>query len=183
MILPPDSCTSSNPLGPRAARRNEIVYGRIAAYDVEFTRFQQDINRERTLSDTTGTLTALALTALGASFTATSTKTALIAATGAVTGATAAIDKNLFYNQTLPALFALMQADRTKILLDIDNDTRQCDASIPLTRLLALTDNYREAGSIPGALASLTGTAGNKKMFYEYQFQVSRTGRPGYLPY
>ena len=31
----------------RAALRNEIIYGRVAAYDVEFTDFQQKLNRER----------------------------------------------------------------------------------------------------------------------------------------
>src|SRR5580704_12486429 len=35
-------------IGKRAALRNEIAYGRIAAYDIEFAKFQQAINRERT---------------------------------------------------------------------------------------------------------------------------------------
>src|SRR5438445_5044928 len=61
----------------RRGIRNEIVFGRVAAYDIEFVEFQQKINAERALADTTGDLTGLVLTALGASLIPSGTTKAL----------------------------------------------------------------------------------------------------------
>jgi hypothetical protein len=86
-----------------------------------------------------------------------------LASTTAVTGASAAIDKNLFYDQTLPALFAQMEGDRANVLTIIDAATVKLDSVFPLTELLSLTEQYRTAGSIPGAVASVTAAAGQAK--------------------
>jgi hypothetical protein len=135
----------------------------VAAYDVQYSKFQEDINRERTLTDTVGDLTSLTLTALGASLGAVSTKTALAASATAVTGAKASFDKNLFYDKTLPVLFAQMDANRAAVLVRIEAGAALPDAQYPLTRALADLNAYREAGSIPGALAGIAQAAGQKQ--------------------
>jgi hypothetical protein len=155
---------SNMPMGlAREAKRNEIIYGRMAAYDIEFAKFQQDINAERDLTDTAGDLTTLVLTALGASLASTATKTALAASATAVNGGKASIDKNVFYNKTLPALFAQMDGSRTTLRLSIEAGIAAGDVKYPLTKGLADLALYRDAGSLPGAISNISTTAGAQK--------------------
>ena len=153
----------SAPAGGRGAIRNEIIYGRIAAYDIEYAKFQQDISRERSLTDTTGDITALVLNALGASLVSNATKTALAASSAAVTGSKLAIDRNIFYERTMPALFAQMDANRAEALVRIEGGTTLPDSQYPLTKAFVDLNAYREAGSLPGALSAITHAAGLKK--------------------
>ena len=84
---------------------------------LEIADFVQAHGREpeRTLTDMTGDVTSLTLTALGASLVHPSTIRALSASATAVTGAKASFDSNLFYEKTMPALFAQMEANRAII--------------------------------------------------------------------
>jgi hypothetical protein len=155
----------------RQAFRDEVVYGRLAAYDIEFSQFQQDINAERGLTDTTGDLTTLTLTALGATGLEAGTKTALSAAATAVNGGKASVDKNIFYDQTLPVLFAQMAANRATIRYTIEKGLSvpppSGDASYPLTAALVDLAAYRDAGSIPGAITGVAVAAGAQKAHFQ----------------
>ena len=146
----------------RKTIRNEILFARLAAYDYEYAQFQQSINRERTVGDTAGDFANLALTATGASVVSSATKTALAASSTAVTGAKLSVDKNLFYDKTMPALFAQMEANRSTIRVLIVNGAQRSDDEYPLAQGLADLYQYREAGSIPGALSGITKSAGNQ---------------------
>lgn len=146
----------------RLPLRNEIIYGRVAAYDVEFTEFQQRLNRERLIPDAAADTAVAVMGGAGAALSSAATKTALLAATSAVTGAKGAIDKDIFYSQTMSVLFAEMAANRASVLAAIDKGTALPDASYPLTRGLIDTASYRDAGSIPGALDGIAHDAGKK---------------------
>lgn len=144
----------------------QVVYGRLAAYDIEYAEFQQNINKERAAGDLTGDLTSLALTATGASVGAKVTKTALLAATTAVTGAKTSFDTDLFYNKALQATFSQMDANRASVRALIDKKMAQNVTNTNFYSLNeAITDTlaYREAGSIPGALNGMATNAGNQK--------------------
>jgi hypothetical protein len=169
----------ATPVGNRDRLRNEIIYGRVAAYDIEYAKFQQDINTERTLTDTTGDLTVLVLSALGASLASTATKTALAASVTAVTGARASIDKNFFYDRTLPALFAQMDANRAAALLNIERCTMVHDDTCPLTKAMIYLNAYREAGSIPGAVSGITQSAGIQRDVALAKLEVLRRAPAG----
>jgi hypothetical protein len=146
----------------RLALRNEIIYGRVAAYDIQFAEFQQRLNRERSIPDATGDIAIAVMGGVGSAVASTATKTALLAATTATTGAKGAIDKDIFYSQTMSVLFAEMSANRATALAIIDAGTNLSDTAYPLTRGLIDTVAYRDAGSIPGALAGIAHDAGLK---------------------
>src|SRR5262249_28286306 len=168
----------ATPVGTsRKALRNEIIYARLAAYDIEYAKFQQAIYSERTLTDTTGDLTILVLSALGASLASTATKTALAASVTAVGGAKASIDKNLFYDRTLPALFAQMDANRAKALVGIEGCAADFDDRCPLTKAIVLLNAYREAGSLPGAVSGIALSAGIQRDNAMAQIQKIRGSR------
>jgi hypothetical protein len=146
----------------RLALRNEIIYGRVAAYDIQFAEFQQRLNRERSIPDATGDIAIAVMGGVGSAVASTATKTALLAATTATTGVKGAIDKDIFYSQTMTVLFAEMAANRATVLATIDAGTNHSDTAYPLTRGLIDTAAYRDAGSIPGALSGISHDAGVK---------------------
>ncbi len=146
----------------RAPLRNEIIYGRVAAYDVEFAEFQQKLNRDRLIPDAAANSAVAVFAGAGTAITSVATKNALSAATSAVNGIKGAVDKDVFYSQTMSALFAEMSANRAAVLVNIDKGTSMSDTAYPLTRGLIDTAAYREAGSIPGALAGISHDAGKK---------------------
>jgi hypothetical protein len=162
----------------RLALRNEIIYGRVAAYDIQFTQFQQRLNRERLIPDATGDIAIAVMGGVGSAVASAATKTALLAATTATTGAKGAIDKDIFYSQTMSVLFAEMAANRATVLMNIDANTTRSDAAYPLTRGLIDTTAYRDAGSIPGALAGISHDAGVKHDVAAGQIQAIQDNKP-----
>jgi hypothetical protein len=139
----------------RMALRNTVIFGRIAAYDAEYSQFQIDINREQALSNATGDSIVAMTTAAGTGFSSAATKTALSAVGSAVTGIKGAVDKDIFFSQAMGSLFSYMDTNRKNILADIVNGTAQNTTAYPLTKGIADTMKYRDAGSIPSALAAI----------------------------
>jgi len=145
----------------RRKSRNDIAYGQMAAYDAEFSQFQQRVNAEGGATDTAFDFVGLTLTAIGASPVATVTKTTVSAAATAVNGGRTSIDKNIYYSKTLPALFAQMEANRLTIRTSIvANLTTKSSTEYPLGAALSDLQTYRDAGSIPGAISGVTKNAG-----------------------
>jgi hypothetical protein len=147
----------------RQMKRNDIAYGRMAAYDAEFSQFQQSLNAEGGFTDTAFDFTSLTLTAIGASPVATVTKTTVSAAATAVNGGRTSIDKNIYYSKTLPVLFAQMEANRATVRAIIIKGLSGKDADYPLGAALSDLETYRDAGSLPGAISGVANNAGDQK--------------------
>jgi hypothetical protein len=159
----------------RLKMRNDIAYGRMAAYDAEFSQFQQRVNAEGGFTDTAFDFTSLTLTAIGASPVATVTKTTVSAAATAVNGGRTSIDKNIFYDKTLPALFAQMEANRLTVRTSIVTSLTKLDTTTyPLGAALSDLETYRDAGSLPGAISGVTKSAGNQSFAMQARLMCLR---------
>jgi len=164
----------ANDVKIRQPLRNSIVYGRLAAYDIEFAKFEEDITNDRNAIDASGALTVLTLTGLGATVGGAATKAALSAAANGVTGATAVIDKTYFYDKAIPALLTQMQASRTLIRATIEGGLQKADGAYPLPAALSDLNAYREAGSLPGSLNGVTKGAAVVQAQADYQLMSIR---------
>lgn len=153
----------SNTSQERAAIRNEIVLARMRAYDIEFLDFEKRLYGDGNSVTLGGDLVALALTGLVATTGNAATKSALGAASTGVLGAKAAIDKDLYYQKTIPALLAQMEADRLKALLPITAGLKLSDADYPLMQAYIDLNTYQSAGSIPAAINAVNTNASNAK--------------------
>jgi hypothetical protein len=151
------------PESQRTPLRDAIVYSRIRAYDIAFSDFERKLYGDANEVTLGSDLIALALAGLTATTGSASTKAALGAATAGVIGAKAAIDKDLYYQKTVPALLAQMEAARLNALLPITNGLRLPDAGYPLHRAYIDLQIYKEAGSIPAAINAINKDAGNAK--------------------
>ena len=147
----------------RATKRNAIVLARMRGYDIEFSDFERRLYGDGSAVSLGSDLVGLVLGGLTATTGGAATKSALGAASAGVIGAKSAIDKDLYYQKTVPALLAQMEADRLKALLPVTVGLKQSDADYPLMQAYIDLDAYKNAGSIAAAINAVNQSAGNAK--------------------
>jgi hypothetical protein len=147
----------------RAGKRNEIVFARLRGYDIAFADFERRLYGDANAVTLGSDLVGLVLAGLTATTGNAATKSALGAASAGVIGAKSAIDKDLYYQKTIPALLAQMEADRLSALLPITTGLKLPDADYPLMQAYIDLDAYKNAGSIPVAINAVNKDAGNAK--------------------
>jgi hypothetical protein len=118
-------------------------------------------------------VTAIALGAVGAVISSSTAKSALAAASAGVVGAQGAINKDLYFQKTIPALMAQMQANREQTKAIILTNLKQPDAAYSLRRAYVDLAALNDAGSLPGAISTITQKADLAKA--EAQAKVQRT--------
>jgi len=143
----------------RQGLRDEIVAARMRAYDIEFDDFVRSLYGESNLVDAGGGLVVTAIGAVGATSGGLAAKSALNAASSGITGAQGVISKDLYYQRTIPALIAEMDADRNNAKASILLGLKQSDSNYPLVQAYADLENLKNAGGIPRAISNVTGAA------------------------
>ena len=150
--------------------RDYVVHGRLLALDLQYGLFKETFYREGFLDNFSVDILGVAVGMTGA---VTSGVDAILSTlSGGISGAGASLNKNLYYERTLPALFALMDAKRDEVQADILKGLTLDVAAYPLGRALADLERYLHAGSIPGAIAAMTTIAGETKA--EAQLKIGR---------
>jgi hypothetical protein len=140
--------------------RNNIVTARIFSIDANFHQFVRDLTTQQNLSSVGIDWAAIGLASAGAVVGSSQTKAILAAISAGLLGAKASVDKDVFYNKTIPALITLMEGQRKIVLAQIYVGLRKGAADYTLYQALADLDSYYNAGTINGALVGLTVTAG-----------------------
>jgi hypothetical protein len=158
----------------RKQKRDDIIRGRVWAYDIEFADFEQQLYGEGNAVSLGSDLVGLILGGLTATVGGKATKAALGAAATGVIGANNAINKDLYYQKTIPALLAQMDADRLQALAPITAGMKQSDADYPLIQAYIDLDAYKTAGSIPAAINAVNKNAGNAKDQAQKEITIQR---------
>ncbi len=136
----------------------------LTALDLRYAEFINDISLE---GRTKTTATDFALIGLGLAGTAVGgagVKTILHAISTGVAGANTSIDKNYFYEKTIPALVSKMNADRKVQQLLIIGRLAKCK-EVDYSWFEAVHDlnDYYSAGTLLGAISSISKDAGVKQ--------------------
>lgn len=153
-----------NNKNPTVDDRNEFITGRITMMNIRYIQFVRQLTTDQQLLDTAAAMLVLGMNIAGASFAAAGTKTVLAAVSAGLTGSKEAIDKNYFFDKTIPALVGQMNADRKKALIPLlagANTTTLKEYSFAQ----AVTDlhNYYFAGTFAGAIQSIQADAAIKE--------------------
>jgi hypothetical protein len=143
--------------------RDKLVYGKMQVLEDDFQDFEQSLNSAGNYISVGGDLTALALSAAAAVTGTAATKSALAAASGGIVGAQGAINKDIYYQKTLPALIAQMQANRAKVVLKITQNLKQSDTAYPLSAAELDLQALREAGGLLSAVNDISQQATTQK--------------------
>jgi len=144
------------------------------SYDQSFYDFQRSLYSSANILSTGTGLTALTLTSLAATTASAAAKTALATAAGGVVGANAIVNKDLFYEKTIPALVAQMQASRSNAKRVIFDGLKLGDAQYPLGRACQDLNVLREAASLGGAIATLTQVTETSKQQAQAKLEFTR---------
>lgn len=147
----------------RQTMRDLIVMNRMRAYDLEFELFEKRLNGDANAINAGGDLLLLTLTGLTATAGGVATKAALGAASTGIAGGRAVINKDLYFQKTLPALLAQMEANRNKAKSAILDGLNLDDTKYPLVRAELDLDTLKRAGGIPSSIEQITSKAAADK--------------------
>lgn len=139
--------------------RDKVVALRLMAVDARYQAFTQELRGARAGVGLGADLITLVLGGLGTIIADAGTKTILAAGTAVVAGSRVSFDKNLFYDQTLPAIVAQMDAARAAQLLTIRQGLAKTADAYSLPDALVDVVELERVGSIDTAIKKITEAA------------------------
>ena len=157
---------------PTAQRdwRDEVVHGRLRAIDLHYAEFVRNASGRRIAGNTAADLAVLGLSAAGSLVPAAETKAVLAAISGGVVGARGIIDREVFYEKTLPLLLQAMEAGRNRQLARIHVALADGPERYSLLQALADVEGYYHAGTFPAAIVALSQMTGAQARAAELEF-------------
>ena len=151
--------------------RNQVIQAYLTAIDARYYQFRTDLSVEGRGGALGFDTVILALATIGSISTGSAPE--LAAATGFISGSRAAIDKNLLYEKTLPAIFAAMDAgrlrQRTVILKRMDDDL----GAYPMEAAWSDLQNYQIAGTFDDAVTQITDSASGDRASARAAYNLS----------
>lgn len=143
----------------RVSVRNEYITIRMAIIDRNYYAYRQDLYSQRVGTDVGFDVATLGLTAAGAASSSITAKTNSSALAAALIGTKASIDKNVYFDRTLPALMSQMDGSRAEARAQLFAGMMLPSDRYTLAEADAQLTTYRDAGSLVGAVKSLTNQA------------------------
>jgi hypothetical protein len=142
------------------AIRNNAVWAHIRAADDRYREFLISVNKSMKGSNFGLDLAGVLVSSAGA--VANGAANELSAAAAALTGARGTINRELYFERTLPAIEAAMRGNRLRVKTQIATHLLNDDvARYPLQQALADLNDYQLAASLNAAIQEITTTSGN----------------------
>jgi hypothetical protein len=160
----------------RRRLRDRIVYGRMDVIDFDFDNLERELNSAGNGVSLGGDLAVLIANGIGATTGGKQTKAVLNTISGGIVGAQGAINKDLYYQRTLPALLNQMEANRDKVKATILSGLKKPDSSYPLGAAQLDLRQLVRAGSIPASVGEITEKATTDKQASERMVERARAG-------
>lgn len=148
---------------PGANSRNEVISGRLAMINLNYLDWLRTITSDKQLLDTAADVLLLSLNLAGTAVGGAAAKTTLAAISAGIAGSKTSIDKHYFYEKTISALIAEMNAQRTTILVKILNGMNADINEYPFEKAVSDIHEYYQAGTLAGAISSVQADAGAKQ--------------------
>lgn len=142
--------------------RDLVITQYMLGIDANYAEFRANADSESRASDLGFELGLLGLAGV-ASVAEPDEAGKLAAAITAFTGARATFDKTLFFNKTLPAIFAAMDEERARRRLVLVQGMQRDEQQYSLPQALPDIVAYQEAGSFPLAISNVVARSVEKK--------------------
>ena len=162
------------------AWRDEVIGAYLAAADLRYLEFRRDLSRQMKGSGLGLDIAVLGLTG-GASLAAGKTANALSAIAAGFAGTRATLSKELWFDKTLPALVAAMDAQRTQVRVQILTRMQASPAAYSLAEAFADIARYQEAATLDSAIELVTAAASEKSVQADARYAsvvLSYSGAP-----
>jgi hypothetical protein len=174
-VFQPADSISQFYASPSLDGRNRFITGRLTMMNIRYIQFIRHLTTDRQLLDTAGAMLTLGMNIAGAAVGAASTKTVLAALSAGVTGTKEVIDKNYYFDKTIPALVGQMNAERKKALIPILAGLKVDLDDYPFAQAVTDLHNYYFAGTFAGAIQAIQADAAEKE---QRQDQIIATLTP-----
>ena len=145
-------------------QRNAFITGRMVLVDLRYIQFIRGLTRDRQLLDSATDFLILSLNLAGAGVASATTKTVLASIAAGVGGTKVIIDRDFFYQKTVPALIAAMNAQRAATRVPLIKGMQQDIDAYPFHTAVVDVQNYFEAGTFTGALIAIQADAAVKEV-------------------
>ncbi len=139
--------------------RNRLQDKALAVIDLQFHAFVRDLVADRADSAAATAATTLGASTAGAFVDSVKAKTNYALFAAGVVGAFGIVDKNYYYEKTVPALVAGMRAARANVLLRVRQGQVKLLAEYNGVAALQDLEDYYAAGSVLAAIAEVTARA------------------------
>src|ERR1035437_5100372 len=123
---------------PSAEARNRFIAGRLVMMNIRYIQFVSKTTSEKQLLDSASDILVLSLNLAGTSVGGAAAKTVLAGIAAGVTGSKVVVDKTFFYEKSIPALVATMNAQRKQVLIPILEGAKKSLEEYPFDQ--AVTD-------------------------------------------
>lgn len=138
--------------------RDFVISLYVNAIDARYEEFRHSVDAENRATAIGFDLALLGLTGVTAVAEADEVGP-FAAAIASFTGARSSLDKNLFFSQSLPAMFAAMDEERALQLIKINKGMSQDELSYPLELAVGDLSAYQRAGSFSVAISKVVKQA------------------------
>lgn len=136
--------------------RNSIVLSAMGAMDVEYTKFEQNLTRERQRVPFLASATSIALSGTGTLIANATTKSILAAVDTGLKGTKEAYDKNILASQTIAFLQTQMRTNRNNVRSRIIAQLAEPIETYPLELAFGDLEDYYSAGTITAGLIGIS---------------------------
>lgn len=176
------------PEGPaKVARRNQILYEYLWLVDNSYGNYENGFFSGQAFISTGADILNLALDTTGAVTGTAHLKSILAAASGAVTGLHASYQKNFFDQATRESIVQVMRAGRLTVRAEIEAGMANCNTAVvcavsapgyTLEQGLIDVAAYYDAGTVIGALLSISQSSAASASTARQTIRAMRAGRP-----
>jgi hypothetical protein len=141
----------------RAIYRNEYIFVQMAAIDAQYDGFRSQLRVERKSLDLG--FDALLLILSGAGSLAPKAASDLAVVSSGTVGFRGAVNRDVFFDRTLAAVLASMDAERFRIASAMSAKMDRADSEYPLAAAIGDLRAYQLAGTLDSAIARLERSA------------------------
>lgn len=167
--------------GDKTSARDEFIDGRLALYNIRYLVFIRDLGVDKQHLDAATDILLLGVGLAGTLTGGLRSKTNLAAFAALITGTKISIDKHFYFEKTVPALVATMNAQRKEVLIRIMRGRQLGTDKYPFTQALADLYDYEQAGTLIGAINIIQVDAGAKEVKADGEIRFIATRDTGFV--
>lgn len=156
-------------------RRDEIITSRVTLINLHYNQFVADASFRRQMMDFGADIADLGVDLATAVVGSAATKSILGAISAGITGSQASMHKNFYFEKTVSAIVATMNANRKQALIPILTGQQRGVDVYPLGQALSDLDNYYFAETFLGALNAILVEAGDNEQAADDRIEEIRT--------
>jgi hypothetical protein len=155
--LQQSSAQKSSPKSAAALQRhrNQIINTQLMVLNFNYNTFLAEVTTRRQVLDLTADLTQIGLGIATAATGSSASKSAIGLVSAGVVGSKASVNTNFFFDQTLLALVAAMNAQRKVVLINIRTKMKMPTEQYSLVQALVDLEEYYLAGTFIGGLQAI----------------------------